>query len=427
MRKGTVALFVVIVTAISLLLTASYSISTKNKTSSKAHAQSLPVEVLCGLTGQPCCTGNNVPLCEPTLSCSTQNVCLSNVNDPQYINQSCTVPDGRSGTCQWAVGEVTCTGNNELISGACPGSSDVRCCVAKATAPPASNPPPAAGGASCAGGVLCNNQPVTGTDGQTVCGLSNLSYTCNNGTWAATGQSCSCPNAAPPPATNPPPVSSASQPPETACLKPLLRYVRPDNITHFYTANWSELGGGTAMWQYEGVMGYVESASSPGCYSASTQGFYRFIKTGTDLHFYQINNPTPPDATWASEGLVGYINAIDDSSKFTTILDRFYNAVTQDHFYTNNAAESSNLKANGQGYVFEFPAGWTFGSEALTASANTPPAANPPASNPPVSSGPVTNTPPQTPGNPVTSTGSGAPGYQNYTRYSLDCTSGISV
>ncbi|MBI1863346.1 hypothetical protein HYS00_04490, partial [Candidatus Microgenomates bacterium] len=123
----------------------------------------------------------------------------------------------------------------------------------------------------------------------------------------------------------------------------------------------------------------------------------------------------------------GYINAIDDSSKFTTILDRFYNAVTQDHFYTNNAAESSNLKANGQGYVFEFPAGWTFGSQALAAAASNPPATNPPASNPPVSSGPVTNTPPQTPGNPVTSTGSGAPGYQNYTRYSLDCTNGISV
>lgn len=47
---------------------------------------------------------------------------------------------------------------------------------------------------TCAGGILSDGTPVTGTSGQVVCGLNNVQYVCGaDGAWEWRAPSCSCP------------------------------------------------------------------------------------------------------------------------------------------------------------------------------------------------------------------------------------------
>lgn len=197
-RTGNMAIFAVVVTGLSLLLTTVYTVNTRQSTSITAIAQTQP----CSSRGATCCrrpslngmelycTPEDKFLCDPaTLQCdsrwgikvppkeepSTNNpsgttcdtvgsaccstpespltgekICRNNLQcvsgvcqqpasggpgggntDEQYIGRSCSVGDGRSGTCQWASGDITCSGGSELVPGYCPGSSAVQCCVSK--------------------------------------------------------------------------------------------------------------------------------------------------------------------------------------------------------------------------------------------------------------------------------------------------------
>ena len=64
----------------------------------------------------------------------------------------------------------------------------------------------------------------------------------------------------------------------------LYRYWNPGIGDHFYTTNWSELGGGNYGWNFEGVQCYVLAQQASG-----SRPLYRYWNSGIGDHFYTTN------------------------------------------------------------------------------------------------------------------------------------------
>jgi hypothetical protein len=168
----------------------------------------------------------------------------------------------------------------------------------------------------------------------------------------------------------------ALRPPETECLKPLLRYWNASRKKHFYTSNWRELGVLKNGWVYENFQGYV--AATPDCYAPDAKPFYRLWHDGFQKHFYTAS---PDEADYAVEHYgfkrerdVGYILRGPNSLYHTQPLHRLYKEAAQDHFYTRSAAER-DYAVDAFKYKREGIAAYVFSSDALTSS---PPRQRPP-------------------------------------------------
>lgn len=71
---------------------------------------------------------------------------------------------------------------------------------------------------------------------------------------------------------------------QTANNTALHYYWHRSNGNHFYTIDWSELGAGTADYEYKGIVGYCASSAGP-----NTQNLYRYYHTRNSLHFYTVD------------------------------------------------------------------------------------------------------------------------------------------
>lgn len=166
----------------------------------------------------------------------------------------------------------------------------------------------------------------------------------------------------------------ALRPPETACLKPLLRYWNSEKKKHFYTSAWSELGVLKNNWVYERFEGYVAATSD--CYIPGAQPLYRLWSDSSQKHFYTASldeaNRAVAQSGFKRERDVGYILRDADSRYHTAPLYQLYKASTKDHFYTITATERDSAVSVSQ-YEHEGIAAYVFGSKALT----SPPPATP--------------------------------------------------
>lgn len=155
-------------------------------------------------------------------------------------------------------------------------------------------------------------------------------------------------------------------PPETTCLKPLLRYWHEGKQKHFYTTNREELGSGADGWLYEGFVGYV--AATPDCYAPNAQALYRYWSETKQKHFYTTNPDEAAQAVdyyaFVLEGAVGYVLPARANQYHTIPLYRLVKASTEDHFYTVSAAER-DYAVNHAGYQYEGVSGYIFGSDAF--------------------------------------------------------------
>jgi len=156
-------------------------------------------------------------------------------------------------------------------------------------------------------------------------------------------------------------------PPETSCLKPMLRYWNWGTQKHFYTSNRNELGGGQGLWRYEGVEGYV--AATPDCYAPGAQPLYRLWHEIPQKHIYTAN---PEEAArlesegWVRQETVGYISTSNAPQYNTFPLYRLYRDMNEDHFYTISVQGKDYAIAT-YGYIEEGITGYIYSSAALTA------------------------------------------------------------
>lgn len=126
---------------------------------------------------------------------------------------------------------------------------------------------------------------------------------------------------------------------------PLQRYWNPAVTDHFYTTNWSELGGGAYGWGYEGIECYVFATQVPG-----SVPLYRYWNSGAGDHFYTTNWFELGGGAygWGYEGVQCYVFLLPGLGRVP--LFRYWNATVQDHFYTTNWAE---LGWGNYGWAFE--------------------------------------------------------------------------
>ena len=168
-----------------------------------------------------------------------------------------------------------------------------------------------------------------------------------------------------------------SFPPESACLKPLLRYWNEGAQKHFYTSDRDELGTGRDGWRYEGSVGYV--AATAQCYAPNAVPFYRYWSSVRQKHFYTTDVTDPilsqTDYQFVREGTTGYILADQTAQYQTTALYRLFNADTDNHFYTSSVAERDF--AVGLGYRDEGTEGYVFTSLEPTPTPTATPTAMP--------------------------------------------------
>jgi C1A family cysteine protease len=115
---------------------------------------------------------------------------------------------------------------------------------------------------------------------------------------------------------------------------PLYRYWNPNATDHFYTTNWSELGGGRYGWNYEGIQCYVFSAQKSG-----SVPLYRYWNPSIGDHFYTTNWSELGSGRygWNYEGIQCYVLPAQASGSVP--LYRYWNGSAGDHFYTTNWSE----------------------------------------------------------------------------------------
>ncbi|NVO09559.1 MAG: hypothetical protein HXX16_06325 [Bacteroidales bacterium] len=135
----------------------------------------------------------------------------------------------------------------------------------------------------------------------------------------------------------------------------LHRYYNGKSGDHFYTTNWSELGGGKGDYKYEGVAGFVLPANSP---AANSVPLHRYYNGKSGDHFYTTNwnELGGGKGDYKYEGVACKIYSVENIAK-TAKLYRYYNGKSGDHFYTTNWDELGNGKG---GYKYEGVAGYIF-------------------------------------------------------------------
>ena len=153
-------------------------------------------------------------------------------------------------------------------------------------------------------------------------------------------------------AHNPYGESPLSEEVEISFRTPLHRYYNATITDHFYTTDFSELGAGNASWVYEGVACYVEPDQTVG----SVQ-FDRYWNGVTQSHYYTID-ATFNEPGWQNEGYVGF--AYPYQISYSVPLYHYHNSTDADHFYTTdwNALGSGNATWTYFGvaaYVFTTP------------------------------------------------------------------------
>lgn len=128
-------------------------------------------------------------------------------------------------------------------------------------------------------------------------------------------------------------------------LAPLHHYFHSSN-DHFYTTNWSELGGGGGDWTYQGITCYIVTAHDEG-----TQPLYRFYNRSYGKHLYTTYYDEVSGPQWIYEGIAGYV--FTDQIVGTVPLHRWYR--WQDgplHYYTTNSGSLDGWVYEGiVGYV----------------------------------------------------------------------------
>ena len=191
--------------------------------------------------------------------------------------------------------------------------------------------------------------------------------------------------------------AQSSLPPESACLKPLLRYWNARIQKHFYTAHRDELGTGRNGWMYEGTVGYVAATSH--CYAPNAVPLFRYWSHLRQKHFYTTNvteatlSQTYAHYQFVFEGITGYLLSGHAAQYQTIALYRLYRAQSDDHFYTSTAEERDY--AVGLGYRYEGIAGYVFTSLEPTPTPVPPTATPVPPTATPVPT--ATDTPTPTP------------------------------
>lgn len=143
-------------------------------------------------------------------------------------------------------------------------------------------------------------------------------------------------------------------PPQSNCLKPLLRYWSQDRLKHFYTSALSEIGTGNAIWVYEGFAGYVAATSS--CFAPGAIPLYRFWSTSRNKHFYTTNYDEGINNGFELQRIEGYVLSGNNPAYNTIPIKRFYHPQLDNHFYTTNLNEIPS-GYNNEGtvaYMFQF-------------------------------------------------------------------------
>lgn len=133
-------------------------------------------------------------------------------------------------------------------------------------------------------------------------------------------------------------------PPVTTSV-PLYRYWNAGIGDHFYTTNFSELGGGRFGYVYEGVQCYVLPTQKSG-----SVPLYRYWNAGAGDHFYTTNFSELGTGRfgYVYEGIQCYVYPSPQSNRVP--LYRYWNPSNADHFYTTNFSE---LGTGRFGYVYE--------------------------------------------------------------------------
>lgn len=129
----------------------------------------------------------------------------------------------------------------------------------------------------------------------------------------------------------------------------LYRYYNHGIVDHFYTTNWSELGGGRSGWKYEGVQCKIYKSQVSG-----TVALYRYW--GNNDHFYTTNLNEIGTGTngkvgrhgYKSEGVAGYCYPKRVSSSVVPLY-RFWNSQYSDHFYTTSKSEGTRASLKYEG------------------------------------------------------------------------------
>lgn len=126
---------------------------------------------------------------------------------------------------------------------------------------------------------------------------------------------------------------------------PLYRYWNSKISDHFYTTNWSELGGGNYGWGFEETQCYVYPTQEPG-----TVPLYRYWNGAIGDHFYTTNwNELGSGRSgYAYEGIQCYV--YPSTGRRNAALYRYRSPGGTDHFYTTNYDE---LGAGNYGWHLE--------------------------------------------------------------------------
>ncbi len=141
------------------------------------------------------------------------------------------------------------------------------------------------------------------------------------------------------------------------------RFYNTQTLTHFYTNNLAEVDfirQNLPTFSYEGVRFQVPTSTD----AAGAKPMYRFYNTVSQSHFFTFDENERdylignlPDFRFEGVGMYGYTNnAVDGSQE----LYRFYNEATSRHFFTTSEAERDFVLDSLPSYRFEGIAGWVF-------------------------------------------------------------------
>jgi hypothetical protein len=126
---------------------------------------------------------------------------------------------------------------------------------------------------------------------------------------------------------------------------PLYRYWNAQIPDHFYTTDWTELGGGKFAWVFEQVACYVHARQAPG-----TVPLYRYWNSQLGDHFYTVdwNELGTGKFGWVFESIQCYVH--DQPGAGLLPLYRYWNSAGRDHFLTTDFNELGNGR---NGWVLE--------------------------------------------------------------------------
>jgi len=125
----------------------------------------------------------------------------------------------------------------------------------------------------------------------------------------------------------------------------LFRYWNSSIGDHFYTTNWSELGGGRYGWNYERIECYVLPTQATG-----SVPLYRYWNPSIGDHFYTTNWSELGGGRygWNYERVQCYV--LQAQASGSVPLYRYWNPSIGDHFYTTNWSELGNGR---YGWIYE--------------------------------------------------------------------------